>query len=255
MASKRYDRLYFILGFICGFLLAALVCFPAHAADLSTDPMDAGESSAPIEIQPEEPEPEPPPDDSVIYDDDDVIMSEPDPVEPDPYTDSYNESQDIVVNRQDLEDVIALLNDLSKQLSLYASDTSGREPTEEDLTYRENLLLTLSGIHDSLIVLTEPPAEEPMEEEPAEEPAEEQAEEDTSAPSDTSAPADASALAETDPADNDTAPADASADASMVDDSISEQDFYKLVLALLLVLVFVPFISWAYKFISSFFPV
>ena len=191
MAPRQNEIIAAILGMCFGILFAMLLMSPAYAADLSTDPAD-GSGSAPPSFVEEvsdtdpvepvssgpDPDPEPDPEDKPSDDTPEVVY-DPVPVETEP--DTYSDSEDVVVNRADLEEVVALLNDLSAQLALYAADVpAGYEPTEQDLEYRESLLTTLSGIHDSLLVLTEPPAEEPLEEEQATDPADEQIEADAS---------------------------------------------------------------------------
>lgn len=249
MAPKHpneYELLVLTLGLICMVLFFSVLGSTARAADLSTDPYD-GEASASY-VQPaseaEASDPAPDsgaPDASVSYE-----------------YDYYDDEEDVVVSRAHLEAVVTLLNDLSRQLALYAAEVpSGYQPTESDLAYRDDLLQTLSAISDNLTLLAAPLSEEPVEEveEVEEVEAEETTEAETSAPAESSAPADASASAETDPADTSDMSADASASSSIEEDVIQEQDFYKLVLALLLVIAFLPFVGWVYKFISSFFPV
>lgn len=265
MAPKKNDFFALFFGICFGLLFLLFVLAPpALASSLDADPFDASTSSPEYELQSGEFS-EPPPEDvsdaqseaetddfsSVSSDESSSDASGPDvivtPIESDPVPGVYNPSEDVVVDRADLQQVIDLLNDLSTQLVLYASEIPvGYEPTEEDLQYRANLLVTLADISDSLQALTASPEDEAQDDAPGDA--------SVSEP-DASAPAESPAPAETDPADNGTESLNASAESSLPVDTIAEQDFYKLVLALLLALVLLPVLGWVYKFISSFFPV
>lgn len=262
-------------------------CAPAYAADLSTEPMDGAASSAagwgfPASEESSAPDVEDASqkdssalvgenvsqEDSSAPDVEDVsqhdessqadsdIIVDPAPVEVEP--DTYNESEDVVVNRAELESLISLVNDLSGQLALYAADIPAvYQPTEEDYAYRADLLETLSGIRESLQILSEPAPVEPEMVEEETIPEEETASESVSdASADVSALADSSAPAETDPADTETDPADTSASGDISAPSeISQQDFYKLVLGFLFLVCLWPVLTWIYRFLSSFIPV
>lgn len=243
-------------------LLMAALClfFCGFAADISTDPADSADFSAPaaqsVSMENSSESGNASSSSSVdsstsseelvsAYDGDVTVHYSEDP-------DNYDESQDVVVNRADLQTLIDLLNDLSVQLGLYASEVpAGYQPTEDDLAYRSDLLDTLSGIHDSLIALTEPPVEDSS------------VSEDSSAtPTEVSAPSEVSSAPPMRSAPAETDPADSSGDESSPDGStsgevttISEQDFYKLVLGMLFLVVLYPVITWIYRFLSSFIPV
>lgn len=243
-------------------ILTAVLClfFFGFAADISTDPADAGDSSAPAaqsssvenSSDADDSSPAPSVDNSTsseepgpAYDGDVSVHYSEEPS-------SYEETQDVVVNRADLQDIVDLLNDLSVQLGLYASEVpAGYQPTEDDLAYRADLLDTLAGIHDSLLALTEPPVEDSSVPEDSSTPTEETAPSEAS-----SAPPVRSAPAETDPADSsgDESSPDCSTSGAE-DTNITEQDFYKLVLGMLFLVVLYPVLTWIYRFLSSFIPV
>ena len=265
---------------LCFLLTMALsvffLCSGCLAADLSVDPVDGASSSAEvscdsscvIEDSSDSSSSDAPdessaaegvsgPDESVEdapspAHDGDVLLV-PDPIEVEIDTDTYSSESDIVVNRADLQECIDLLNDLSLQLGLFTSDLpAGYEPTEDDLLYRDSLLETLSGIHDSLILLSQP----------AEHDALQDAQEDASSveplqllTADVSESDAESSAAESDPADTSSASGDASSSSSLDDSTISQQDFYKLVLGFLFLLCLWPVLTWLYRFLSSFIPV
>lgn len=255
MPFKKKDFTALLVIICFGLFFFCFVLVPhVLASDLSADPADGSGSSPPATMweqgengQGSESVSAPSESDSS---EPDVILV--DTVEPEPLPSTVNPSQDVVVDREDLNHVIDLLNDLSYQLALYAADIpAGYEPTEKDLDYRDSLLLTLSDISTSLQALTASPDDEAQEENPA--PASRNV--DASVPAESSAPADESTPTDTDPADSPETASDTSGESSVIEDSISEQDFYKLVLALLLALVLLPVIGWFYRYISSFFPV
>lgn len=237
--------------FLAIVLLSILVlCSVCSAADLSTDPYDGSvENQSGADSSAAEGVSGP-----VASGDDSSASAGSAEMEIEP--DYSVDESDVVVNRAQLQQCIDLLNDLSQQLALYAADVpAGYEPSEDDLAYRADLLLTLVDIRDSLLTLTEP---EPVEEESLQEetiPEEESAPVEPSRSSgDVSEPVQEP---ERDPADASDYPgeADSSASVSTEDNSISQQDFYKLVLGFLFLLCLWPVLTWVYRFLSSFIPV
>ena len=228
MPFKKKDFTALLVIICFGLFFFCFVLVPhVLASDLSTDPADGSGSSPPATMEEQGENGEGSESVSAPSESDssepDVILV--DTVEPDPQPSTVNPSQDVVVDREDLNHVIDLLNDLSSQLALYAANIpAGYEPTEMDLEYRDSLLLTLSDISISLQALTVPPEDEAQEENPA--PASRNV--DASAPAeseemtvqssaDSSAPADESTPTDTDPADNPETASDASGESSVIE--------------------------------------